>query len=549
MGLRARLEVFIIAAFFPLIIFIASLFQQQRHADIDHARQRVLALATQGASQQAEIMTRVRGTLQTLAMIPDVYRYQSENCGATLRRILPFQPWSTGFAIATPDGRIPCRSALGASIIQSMADQGYFQKALATRTFSTSDFRIGRESGKAVVGAAQPILDDDGTVRMVLLAGLDLKWVGELIKEAAEAPGTTVTMFDAQCTVLAREPDPHGLIGKAMMDHPVCRGLFRADEGVLEENGLDGRPMIIGFATLDDTGGRIAVSILRDFALEEVNRKTMWGITILAGVVATIVIGIWFLLDLLVLRGLRDLQQSASALSAGRVDSVGATTAAGLRAREIGNAAQAVQNMGVALQSIAFKDQLTGLANRRHLEGLILDLQASSFDRRRTLALLCIDLDGFKPVNDRYGHHVGDAVLAEVGCRLLQCVRGNDEAIRLGGDEFLVCLSLALPDRAMPMEAASRIIASLSAPMVLGGVEVRIGCSIGMALWPIDDADFDTALRYADQALYQAKRNGRGRIERHGTATSTDMNVPDINIPDENATDLSADAPAGSKAD
>nr|WP_255635900.1 diguanylate cyclase [Azospirillum sp. 412522] len=500
-----------------------SLFLQQRDTDIEHARQRVLMLAAQAASQQAEIMTRVRGTLQTLAMIPEIHRYQSENCGATLRRIIPFQPWSTGFAIATPDGRIKCRSGTNVSTVHTVADQGYFRQALATKSFATSDFRIGRSSGKAVLAAAQPLLDDDGTVQMVLLAGLDLKWVGELIKEAAKAPGTVVTVFDAQGTVLVREPDPSGLIGKPMTDHPLVHAIFQTDRGVLEGDGLDGHARIIGFAALDDTGGRIAISVSRDLVLGEVNRRTVWGIAILAGVVATIVVGMWFLLDLLVLRGLRDLQQSASALSAGRVDAMGKGAAAGLRAREIGNTAQAVHDMGAALQSIANKDQLTGLSNRRYLENKVKDLHGSPFDGRGTLALLCIDLDGFKPVNDRHGHHVGDAVLVEVGRRLLQCVRGKDDVIRLGGDEFLVCLSLTLVDRAMPMEIASRIIASLSAPMTLDGVEVRIGCSIGMALWPVDDADFDTALRYADQALYLAKQKGRGRIEPHGAAASADQ--------------------------
>ncbi|MBK1837319.1 GGDEF domain-containing protein [Azospirillum sp. YIM B02556] len=469
MGLRARLEVFIIAAFLPLVALVVSLFLQQRDADIEHARQRVLTLAAQGASQQAEIMTRVRGTLQTLAMIPEIRRYQSEDCGITLRRIMPFQPWSTGFALATPDGHIWCRSGMNASHARTVADQGYFRQALASKAFSTSDFRIGRSSGKAVLAAAQPLLDEDGTVQMVLLAGLDLKWVGELIREAAEAPGTTVTVFDAEGTILIREPDPSGLIGKRLMDHPIANAVFQKDRGVLEDEGLDGQPTIIGFAALDETGGRIAISASRDLVLDEVNRRTLWGIAILAGVVGTIVVGIWFLLDLLVLRGLRDLQQSASALSEGRIDSAGKGAVPGLRAREIGNTAQAVHDMGAALQNMANKDQLTGLANRRHLESKVRDLHNSPLGGPGTLALLCIDLDGFKPVNDRHGHHVGDAVLVEVARRLLQCVRGKDDVIRLGGDEFLVCLSLALVDRAMPMEIASRIIDSLSVPMRLDG--------------------------------------------------------------------------------
>ncbi|CAO3403753.1 hypothetical protein [Azospirillum palustre] len=516
MGLRVRLEIFIVTAFLPLVGLVLSLYLQQWNADIEHARQRVLTLAEQGASQQADAIARVRETLQTLALIPEVRGDRSEDCGPPLRRAMAFQPWSTGFAVAAPDGRILCRTGLGSSPVTTVADQDYFMRALATKAFSTSNFRVGRASGKPLLAAALPMLDEDETVRAVLLTGLDLKWLGDLTREAAEAPGTTVTLFDARGTILAREPGPSALIGRHMADHPVTRAIFQADRGIVERPGFEDQPRIIGFAKLEDTGGRIAVGVPRDLVLDEVNGKIMWGIAILAGVVATIVAGVWFLLDILVLRGLRDLQRSATDLSAGRIDSVSKSAAAGFRTREMGNAAQAIHDMGATLHGFAYKDQLTALGNRRYLEARIRELADLPPGRRPTVAALCIDLDGFKPVNDRHGHHVGDAVLAEVGRRLLNCVRDGDEVIRLGGDEFVVCLALAQADWLAPQEVAARIIASLSAPMRLEQAEIGIGCSIGMALWPVDDTDFDTVLRYADQALYAAKRNGRGQVGLHG---------------------------------
>ncbi|WP_247875539.1 diguanylate cyclase domain-containing protein [Azospirillum sp. TSH100] len=522
MGLRIRLEIFIITAFLPLVGLVLSLYLQQWNADIEHARQRVLMLAEQGASQQADAIARVRETLQTLILIPAVQRHRSEDCGPPLRRVLSIHLWSTGFAVAAPDGRILCRTLLGGSPVTTVADQDYFRRAVATKTFSTSNFRVGRGSGKPLLAAALPILDDDGEVEAVLLAGLDLKWLGDLSSAAAEAPGTTVTLFDAQGTILAREPGPSPLIGKAMAGHAVTLAIFQADHGIVESAGFEGHPRIIGFATLEDTGGRIAVGVPRDLVLDKVNRKMMWGIAILAGVVATIVVGVWFLLDILVLRGLRDLQQSVTDLSAGRIDSAAKSAANGFRTREIDSAAQAIHDMGATLHGFAYKDQLTALGNRRYLEAKIRELADLPPGRRMTVAALCIDLDDFKPVNDRHGHHVGDAVLAEVGRRLLHCVRDGDEVIRLGGDEFLVCLALPQADWLTPQDVAARIIASLSSPIRLQGVEIGIGCSIGMALWPVDDTDFDTVLRYADQALYAAKHNGRGQVGLHGRPVAAD---------------------------
>lgn len=521
-GLLGRLEIFIIIALLPLIALVLSLYLQQWNSDIEHARQRVLMLAEQGASQQADAMEQVRETLQTLALIPEIQGIgrpgsdRSEDCGQSLRRLLPFQRWSTGFGVAAPDGRIICRSTSGSNPVATMAGQDYFRRAVDTKSFTTSDFRIGRGSGRPLLAAALPLLDDDGTVTAVLLTGLDLKWLGDLLREAAKAPGTTVTLFDAQGTILVREPSPSTLTGAHMADHPVTRAVFRADRGVVERIGFEGYPRIIGFAMLENTGGRIAVGIPRELVLDKVNRKIAWGLAILAGVVATILIGVWFLLDLLVLRGLRDLQQSATAMTAGLTDPTAAGDERGFRTRELGNAAQAVRDMGTALQSFAHKDPLTGLGNRRHLEARIRELADLPPDRRMVVATLCIDLDGFKPVNDRHGHHVGDAVLVEVGRRLVQCVRDGDKVVRLGGDEFLVSLALAQPDRQAPQEVAARIVALLSTPMTIDGLEIAIGCSVGMALWPTDDSDFETVLRYADQALYAAKRNGRGQVGVHG---------------------------------
>ncbi|NUB13894.1 diguanylate cyclase, partial [Azospirillum brasilense] len=123
-----------------------------------------------------------------------------------------------------------------------------------------------------------------------------------------------------------------------------------------------------------------------------------------------------------------------------------------------------------------------------------------------------IDLDGFKPVNDRLGHDAGDLVLRQVGERLAACFRGDDVVARLGGDEF----AAVLPQRAgaEPPDLdglARRIIEAVNEPVSVQGEAVRVGCSLGIALWPEDSPDVAETLRRADQALYQAKRAGRNR--------------------------------------
>ncbi len=160
---------------------------------------------------------------------------------------------------------------------------------------------------------------------------------------------------------------------------------------------------------------------------------------------------------------------------------------------------------------LAMFDGLTGLANRRSLQ-MQLDraLARGAREPAERFALLVLDLDHFKPVNDRYGHSAGDAVLSEIARRLKAEVRAGDLACRLGGDEFVLLLD-RLEDEETPLRAAKRVIAALGEPIDLAGTPVQVGASVGIAVYPADGASSDDLLRRADMALYKAKAAGRGQ--------------------------------------
>lgn len=155
---------------------------------------------------------------------------------------------------------------------------------------------------------------------------------------------------------------------------------------------------------------------------------------------------------------------------------------------------------------LARHDTLTGLANRTEFNDVIATVM--SFPPSREVALLCLDLDGFKAVNDSYGHGVGDALLRDVAQRIKGAVRDGDLVARLGGDEFIVLLKDAGGARAT--SAAGRIVDSFSVPFKMGDIVTRIGVSIGIALAPTDGHAPDELYRNADLALYRAKSGGRG---------------------------------------
>jgi diguanylate cyclase (GGDEF)-like protein len=182
---------------------------------------------------------------------------------------------------------------------------------------------------------------------------------------------------------------------------------------------------------------------------------------------------------------------------------------------------QAAQAHVAELSHQAFHDSLTGLPNRSFL----LDRasraveQAAAADAR--VALLLVDLNGFKQVNDSAGHQAGDVLLQQVAKRLLGAVRDDDVVSRLGGDEFAILLTRD-PDEAAATSVAARICERLGQPFVIGGDPVRIGGSVGIALFPDDATTYDELMRGADEAMYAAKRDTKalgGGARRARSAT------------------------------
>ena len=160
---------------------------------------------------------------------------------------------------------------------------------------------------------------------------------------------------------------------------------------------------------------------------------------------------------------------------------------------------------------LARHDALTGLANRRVLASRIEDTLAQSADHDLAMAVLVVDLDRFKPVNDLHGHAAGDKVLCEVALRLESVLRPGDTAARLGGDEFAVLLQFE-PGADAPQRMARRIQAVIATPVEIDARTVSVGASIGIAMGPADGGDAEALLRAADLAMLKAKSDGRGSL-------------------------------------
>jgi diguanylate cyclase (GGDEF)-like protein/PAS domain S-box-containing protein len=176
--------------------------------------------------------------------------------------------------------------------------------------------------------------------------------------------------------------------------------------------------------------------------------------------------------------------------------------------RDISEKKQAAQ----LIERMAYSDQLTGLANRALLADRLQQAMTSAHRRGQLLAVVFLDLDGFKAINDEHGHQTGDLLLRALSVRMKEGLREGDTLARLGGDEF-VAVFLDVPDAQTSVQMLTRLLDACSQPVNVGALVLKVSASLGVTFYPQnEDVDADHLLRQADQAMYQAKLSGKNKF-------------------------------------
>ncbi|MBD3609243.1 MAG: EAL domain-containing protein, partial [Gammaproteobacteria bacterium] len=174
------------------------------------------------------------------------------------------------------------------------------------------------------------------------------------------------------------------------------------------------------------------------------------------------------------------------------------------------------------IRKLALYDSLTGLPNRDVLRDRLTQACAVAQRAETLIAVMFLDLDHFKDVNDTMGHDAGDRLLQEVAKRLQGCIRASDTVTRFGGDEFVI-IQTGLKHIEDAATMAQKINQSIARPFMINGHEIHTGTSIGITITPFDDDDIDTLLKHADMAMYQAKSNGRNHFQFFDMAMHHDV--------------------------
>lgn len=369
-----------------------------------------------------------------------------------------------------------------------------------------------------------PVHDGQGRITGVLATHLDWGWAEEMrqsiLKSRRTGRDVEIFVLSEDNTVLL---GPAGSLGSVLTIPAVPRARQDGD-GWSIEDWPDGRPYLTGYAFgegFKDYRGLGWTVLAREpldqaFVSVAALRRDIiiWG-----GIIALVCAGLGWFLAGRVAAPLHRIVETADRLRQGEAVEIPAHKGV----RDIEMLTESLQALiGSLTQSEtarshaelqASHDSLTGLSNRLGLAVRLEQLLAGAERNRLALAALCLDLDGFKEVNDRFGHAGGDMLLKEAADRLRRCARGEDIVARLGGDEFIIVL--ASPPARIETDAqlvGERAIAALRDPIPLNGTDAAIGCSVGVALWPRHGTDFDGVIQLADRALYDSKRKGKNRV-------------------------------------
>ena len=390
------------------------------------------------------------------------------------------------------------------------------------------------------VDVAGPIQNPDGTLRGVLAIHLSWKWArtlaSNLLTPALRGTGAEIIVVRSDGVVLL---GPQDILEKPVSTESM-RLAFEGGTGAVKERWPDGRMYMTGYSQTgrgrDRAGLRWAVLVRQTEATalasaHELERRALWlclGLgAMLAGAATWLARRIAAPLKVLS-AAIEDVAHASGkqaripevngfhevrVLSVAMRDLI-ASERQHRDALEQMNAQleDAVAARTAELQGLLMRDVLTGLPNRRALMQMLPEAMARAARLDRPCAVLFVDMDGFKLVNDTHGHEAGDELLRQFGMRLLHGIRETDMVARLAGDEFVVVLEL-LSDALDAEHKAHVLLDQLSRPYTLGGVSVQVGASIGVALQlPHEVQDPTRLLACADQAMYEAKRKGKGRV-------------------------------------
>lgn len=402
-------------------------------------------------------------------------------------------------------------------INNSMAAKHIFE----TATPGISDPFIGPLIERHIYTIGVPVLRY-GKVIYTLHATLMSDHLDLILKQQKIPDSWRAAIIDSSGLVVRRSHESDKYLGRKV-DNDILVRMHVSNEDSFTSKTLDGIPVLSAYSRSAVTGWAVVVGMPLKEATAGLRSNLAW---LVAATVFALIFGLIFAMMI----GTR-ISGSISALipPARALGSRDFLTIPLLKLKEANELRRALLDAETALQSAqyhALHDHLTGLGNRMLFQNFIERQLAICTRQRSELALLYIDLDGFKAINETHGHEVGDQLLFAVAARINSSVRSSDIAVRLGGDEFAIVLVSSDSESAETF--AIRLIEILSEPFQLNTLVVAISASIGIATYPTHASNFAELLKLADGAMYQAKIAGKACVRLAISRIITQRNFADL---------------------
>jgi diguanylate cyclase (GGDEF)-like protein len=341
----------------------------------------------------------------------------------------------------------------------------------------------------------------DGDVVYALTAEISPAQLGGILVKDPLPPHWVAALLDETGTIVARSRSSWRFAGQKA-GASLVMAIARYPEDALEAVDKDGDEVITAFTRSSMSGLRMIINAPRAALTTQLSSSLA---TLIGAGAAALALALWFAMRLAgrIGRSVEGLIAPALALGNGKPVELPESTLK--EAEALGRALQQGSRMLAEANHQAHHDALTGLCNRTLFDELVAHQLAFAQRSGSRLAILAIDLDGFKEVNDRHGHGVGDAVLKIAAERIRHGIRGADVVSRRGGDEFTVLLNNV--DQALTQRIGDKLVAALAEPYP--GVGPLVSASIGVALYPDSGTTVAALLERADRALYEAKHGGK----------------------------------------
>lgn len=540
-SIRSHLLLLVLALSVPLVAAVGYEIYSQMQQAVAHAKSSLRALAQTMASNTGGKIVNARQTLERLAQRPLVQQVDPNHCDPVLKDLLELNPEFANVNYANMDGLVVCSAVPQPGGKPTNAAQTqWFRSVRQDQRFTIGEPFVGLITGKWVSVLSTPIWNAQhemvGSVQFPLdLGAYDPKIPAQYLPE-----GSRYGFFKQNGIMVWRNLDPEGVIG-TRPNAEAARRIVEVRDGEFESLAVDDVVRFFSVVPMPEVGWVAFVGVPASQVYAEAKERAVTTAAfalaaIAALVLLAIVLARRIAMPMALLAATARLVQSgnrfARAIPAGPSEVAQVAAAFNAMTDSLHASTEALETeiaerkqMEDQVRQLAFHDALTKLPNRLLLQDRLSQAMAASARNTCYGALLFIDLDNFKPLNDTHGHEVGDCLLVEVANRLKGSMRMMDTVARFGGDEFVVMLSEldAQPQasRAQAQAIAEKIAALLSAPYSLTvhqadapDVLVQHHCtaSIGVTLFLGHGTSQTDILKQADGAMYLAKKAGRNTI-------------------------------------